>query len=110
MRGKRGEEQELLWNVIIMFIVLSTLAYLFFWMSGASSGALIKSQVDSKQGALMTDSARPGTTFFINRTISIENGKANAVSDKISSEYSYFNLNKISSKTIGNGIEVAVEK
>ena len=101
---KRGAS-DLLWNVIMAVLIVSAMVSIISWINNVSSGKLIMAQIDAKESALLADMARTGTTFDLNKSISMQGNNLTAKFGDSSFSYSTFNP-KISLQKTENGTEV----
>lgn len=105
---KRGDEK-LLMEIILIVIFLFAGGTVFAWESGQASGKSIKTEVVSKQVALMIDSAKSGTVIFIDSEIEINGNIVTAKFENQKSEYSFFTKNKVSAIKKEGGTEIKIE-
>ena len=87
---KRGQT-ELLSVIDYLLIILIVFGALFFWIDSKSSGKAFNDDFYAKQIAMVLDSAKPGSTVFIEKDFNIENG--NVIFG--SSRYELFTKSKI---------------
>lgn len=84
---KRGEGNELLWNVIMVLLIVMATASMLIWVKNVSSGKLIQAQLGVKEGVLIIDIMRPGTELTLNQNLTLKG--SNLISDFEGGSYSY---------------------
>ena len=103
--NKRGAE-DLLWAIVLLLLVAMAVAFLVFWINNDSTKEAMRTQLDSKQTALLIDTLRPGTTIFLEKNLSIAGNRVIASYGGSASEYSFFNPDTLTVNPINNGVEV----
>ncbi len=103
--NKRGDTTpDLLLTVGYILIVLVAVGSLVYWIGSADN--LVEDQTVAKQAALVLDLAKPGTTIFMDKNVSVE---GNIVRVGASS-YSLFTKNKIVAEQLEfGGTKVTIE-
>ena len=100
---KRGEED--LWMILAyVLIILAAATVLLYWINNSANGKLVKDEVAVKQAALLIDSAKPGSTIFIDQNLSISGSNVKAGA----SEYQFFSRGRVSSRAVSGGTEILI--
>ena len=101
--NKRGEED--LWMILAyVLIILAAATVLLYWINNSANGKLVKDEVAVKQAALLIDSAKPGSTIFIDQAVSVSGSNVKAGA----SEYQFFSKGKVSSREVSGGTEIII--
>jgi len=88
--NKKGVE-DLLWNVMLIVLIATAMAFLIYWIGDVASGKLIESQMDSKQAALAVDIARPGTEILFEKNLTFSGNNITSNAGAMPFSYSHFN-------------------
>jgi hypothetical protein len=108
LKDKRGTLWDLLWNIILLLIFISFAVMLSVWMNNSAKGEAIKGEVIAKQTALLIDSAKPGTTIFVNADIQISGNEVIVIYENAKYSYTFFNPAKISVSKSEGGTELKI--
>jgi hypothetical protein len=66
MMNKRGDEESITQEIIYLLLLIGLVMGVFAFVYTKSNGDAMKEQNLAKQLALLIDSARPGTTLYVN--------------------------------------------